>query len=106
AAGPALALVVIAFLLLTIHRNTDFRSHESIWSDTIRKRPRNARAHHNLGYALRGEGRQAEAIAEYEKALQLNPAYPDAQHNLAVALCVTNQPAAAVPHLERALQMR
>ena len=48
---------------------------------------RNHLAHSNLGNALLDEDRLDEAAAEYKKALDIWPAYPDALNNLGV-VCV------------------
>ena len=42
--------------------------------------------HYNLGNALTGGGRFDEAIAEYQKALELKPDYAKARNNLGSAL--------------------
>jgi tetratricopeptide (TPR) repeat protein len=71
------AVVAVAFCALTIRRNEDYRSVLSIWADTAAKRPDNARAQFGLGGALLRAGRAADAIPCYERALRLNPYFPD-----------------------------
>ena len=44
--------------------------------------PDSAEAHNNLGGALAATGRTAEAIAEFEHALRLNPKLVSARRNL------------------------
>ena len=58
----------------------------SIWEDTVAKAPGNARAHNNLGVALADRGRIDEAIAQYQKALEIKPDYAEAHNNLGLAL--------------------
>ena len=41
--------------------------------------------HYKRGLALFGEGRHDDAIAEYERALELSPEWTDAMHGLAIA---------------------
>ena len=48
----ALALVPLAFVLLTARRNEDYRSEISLWSDTVAKRPRNPLAQRLLTVVL------------------------------------------------------
>jgi Flp pilus assembly protein TadD len=43
------------------------------------------------------------AIAEFRKALEIDPSDADAHNNLAVALVNANRPEEAIPHFERAL---
>ena len=45
-----------------------------------------ALAHYNLGRVLAGKGQFDDAIAEYRKAIELDPNYADAHNNLGVAL--------------------
>jgi tetratricopeptide (TPR) repeat protein len=72
--------------ILTARRNADYRSPLAIWSDTVAKRPGNARAHSDLGEALMSAGRIEEAIAQFEESLRLNPDYAETHNNLGSAL--------------------
>jgi len=65
-----------------------------------------AEAHFNLGLALMGEGRLAEAIGQYEQAVHLNPNYVPAQNNLGIALEQTGRLEEAIGHLEQALRIK
>ena len=72
--GASLGLfATIAFGMLTYQRNIDYRTALSIWQDTVSKSPKNDRALTNYGEALRQSGRLDEAIAQFEKALNVNP---------------------------------
>jgi tetratricopeptide (TPR) repeat protein len=76
-----------AFLLLTHDRNKDYSSELSLWSDTVAKRPQNARAHNNYGLALAQHPRRIEEeLAEYRAAIRLRPDYAAAYNNLGLAL--------------------
>jgi len=92
---------------LTVQRNQDYRSELAIWSDTVAKRPDSARAHNNLGYALaKIPGRLADAIPEYETALQINPDYAAAHINFGNALLRTPEHLPdAVAQFETALRL-
>ena len=57
---------------------------ESKWRQAIADEPRRAEAHFNLGNALTRAGRSHEAIASYERALELDPTLP-AHNNLGKA---------------------
>jgi protein O-mannosyl-transferase len=57
--------------------------------------PRYGRAYYNLGIVLRREGRQDEACAAEERALELVPDDPGALRELALDQCGEPQPAAA-----------
>ena len=77
-AGPRYAglLVPVAMVALgttTFQRNHVYQSGLSLWEDTVRKSPDNSRAHYNLGVALRAAGREGEAVAEFQRTLELKP---------------------------------
>jgi tetratricopeptide (TPR) repeat protein len=90
----------------TVHRNRIYRSEEALWSDTAAKIPGNERAHNNLGNALYLEGRTAEAAAEYERALELQPAdNAEAQYNLGSCLLQEGRLAEAAVRLREAVRL-
>jgi tetratricopeptide (TPR) repeat protein len=81
----ATCLVICATAALgmfTVHRNFDYQSDLTIWQDTVAKVPHNPRAHYNLGVTLAGRGQVEEAIAQYQKALEIKPDYAAARRNL------------------------
>ena len=85
-----LALVALLLGGLTFARNRDYRSESSIWTDTIGKRPGNARAHCAYGFVLSQlPGSLPEAIAQYEAALGIDPGYAEARGKLGIALART-----------------
>jgi tetratricopeptide (TPR) repeat protein len=90
---------------LTLRRNEDYRSSLALWTDTVAKCPENARAHCNLGFSLFENGRLAEAIAHYERALQIRPDYPEAHNNLGNALAQTGRPEDAIGQFNEALRL-
>lgn len=69
--------VLAAFTALTLSRNAVWATEYSLWSDNVTKSFASARAHVNLGNALFAAKRYSEATAEYERALRIDPAYPD-----------------------------
>ena len=77
---------VLTLGTLTYHRNADYQSDLSIWQDTVHKAPCNARAHYNLGVALADRGQVEEAIAHYQRAVEIKPDDVLAHNNLGIAL--------------------
>jgi tetratricopeptide (TPR) repeat protein len=84
----ALACAVAALGAATVARNAVWRTAESLWADTVEKRPDNPRARNNLGAALLAEGRAVEAAAQFRRAIALRPNHAFAHLNLGVALMV------------------
>ncbi|MCX7804753.1 MAG: tetratricopeptide repeat protein [Planctomycetota bacterium] len=77
---PAVAAVLLG--AATWARNADYGSALTIWSDTVRKRPSNPRAHTDLGVALASAGRYEEAVAAHREAIRLKPDMEEAWNNL------------------------
>ena len=104
---------VIAFAILgvvlggaTFDRNRDYRSAIALWTDTVAKRPQNARAHAALGAAHLEQGNLPPAIAALERALQLDPRFAEAHNNLATALLDVNRTDDAITHFAASLRLR
>lgn len=76
------AVLVIALGVLTVSRNTVYRSEVALWEDSARKSPGKARAWNNLGYAYQQAGRFRDAEAAYLRALRVDPGYALARGNL------------------------
>jgi tetratricopeptide (TPR) repeat protein len=64
-----------------------------------------ARAYNNLGYAYFHQGEITNAVAGFEKALKLQPRYPEAYYNLGRAFLTNNQPDVAADCFQRALSL-
>jgi protein O-mannosyl-transferase len=62
-----------------------------------------SRAYNNLGYAYLHEGQITNAVASFEKALGIQPHYPEAYYNLGRAFLANNQPDVAVGCFQSAL---
>lgn len=103
-AGVGVALAVaIAWAAATVARNAVYASELSLWSDTVAKRPDNARAHHNLGRALEVAGRTDEAMVEFGRAIALQPNHVYAHFGLGTALMRRGRLAEAADHFRAAL---
>jgi tetratricopeptide (TPR) repeat protein len=105
----ALAILASATAALGVRtrlRNEVYRTDLTIWEDTLRQRPMNPRAHNNLGSALAERGLLAEAIAEYQKALEIKPEDVGVQNNLGSALADRGQFDEAINHYRKGLQIK
>jgi protein O-mannosyl-transferase len=105
AAVAALVAVVGGLAMLTADRNRDFWSEESIWRDTVDKRPDNPRARLNYGVVLAAERRYPEAEVQLREALRLKEPVAKAHLNLGSLLCAQHRFAEGLPHLERAVAL-
>ena len=84
--------------------------HSEVAIERIRKailrNGRDPAFHHNLGNILRGQGRLAEAMACYERALALAPDSVDTLYNLGNTCQDLGQTERAIGYFERALRLR
>jgi len=104
--GPyASILFAVGLGVATWQRNEAYRSEESIWTDTVNKRPKNYRAHNALGEILSVRpGRQSDAVRQYELALRIKPDYVDALNNLGnLEQNVPDRIGQSIHHLEDAI---
>ena len=84
--GAGVGVVALALGLGTYGRTQDYRTEESIWLDTLKKIPGNARAHASMGQVRVREARWAEAAEFYATAVRLQPDYADAHNDYANVL--------------------
>lgn len=78
----AACVLLAAYGGLTLLRNRDWKSDESLFGAEIRRGTDNARVYYNMGNVRRQQNRWDEAIAQYQHALSLNPHYMEAVNNL------------------------
>ncbi len=106
APGIVVAAAATALAALTVARNGVYQTSPAIWRDTVDQSPANARAHCNLGFALKTEGEYDLAIGEYGRAIGLNPRYALAYSNLGVALIDKGAYDQAIEQFRRAVQLK
>jgi len=100
------ALMAVAALMACAHLQASrWKNSESLWSHTLACNSGNNIAHNNLGTALLQMGRVDEAVADYQKALEINPKLPLARYNLGVALLQNGRVHEVVGHFQAALEI-
>lgn len=69
------AAIVIGLLgiWLTFARNQTWQTEQSLWSQVIRQSPKKPRGYVNYAVAVHSEGKLDIALANYQKALELDP---------------------------------
>ncbi len=97
-------LVVAGLAAATIARNAVHLSEVALWSDTVRKRPENARAQHNLGRALHEAGEFDEAASAFRRAIALQPNHALAHYSLGTILASRGEWQEALAHLRAAVE--
>jgi tetratricopeptide (TPR) repeat protein len=105
--GPALGGTLLLVLgLLTWQQCGMYADEETLWRATIARNPGSFLAHTDLGVALFKKGQVDEAIAHYQRALEIEPDDALAHVNFGVALSKKGQVEEAVAHYQKALESR
>jgi Flp pilus assembly protein TadD len=99
------AALVIVFAVCSIARSGIYKDEITLYTDIVAKSPAKARPHNNLGENLKKVGRVAEAQVHLERALALQPAYPDALNNLATIYSTIGRKNEALALLQQCLSL-
>src|SRR3990167_3599754 len=77
-------MAVLAVILggLTVRRNLEWRSQDTLWPVTVKRSPYSAYAHNNMGDYYGRHGDVQNSIRSFETARKLRPRYAEATHNL------------------------
>jgi tetratricopeptide (TPR) repeat protein len=81
-----------------------WRNSETLFRHALDVTSGNYLAHHNLGVALAGDGRFAEAIGQYQLALQIEPDAANVQTDYGNALAKSGRVQEAIAHYQAALR--
>ncbi|HEV2045732.1 MAG TPA: tetratricopeptide repeat protein [Chthoniobacterales bacterium] len=108
--GYGFCLALLATLTgLTWRQSRMYRDAETCYRMVIEKNPNSWQAHMNVGHALSQRGLAGEAIAHFQKVLEINPNYAPAtkraHFNLGNALLKMGLVDEAIAHFEKALEI-
>jgi tetratricopeptide (TPR) repeat protein len=102
----AVCLVVLLMSAVVTHARAEvWSSPVSLWEDTVRKSPNKARDRLQLASAYYDQGHFDLAVAEYQKAAQLEPPEYSMLLNWALAYDGLNQPENALAKLRQAASL-
>lgn len=105
-AGPALvAVCILCLAVLTHRRNELYANPVALWEQTVKIAPHNPRPRNALGYALRIAGEDTRALAHFDDAIAIDPAYAGAFANKGESLLMLRRSADAVAAFDKALQL-
>lgn len=104
-AGKAVIVYLATLCVLTILRNEDWRTEETIWRDVAQKYPALIRPLNNYGEALDQQGRYDEALAQFQKAVSIEPNYIQALSNIGNIYGKKNEIDKAAIYFRRALDI-
>ena len=102
--ATAAALGVLALCVISTSRQLPYwQNGITLFGHTVAVTSSNPLAHEHLAFAHRTEGRLAEAIRHYERALEIKPDFVDALNNLGSVLADQGRSAEALRLFEKAL---
>jgi tetratricopeptide (TPR) repeat protein len=106
AAYSAAAALLIVLAILSSRESRMYADVETFYGTTIARNPHCWLAHSNFGVVLARRGQSELAIAEFQKALEINPDYAQAHYNLGNSLLGRHQVDAAIAHYQKALEIK
>ncbi len=104
--GAAAALAVLVLMGLAWRQTSYWRDSETLWTHTLAHTTQNFLPHNNLGLVLAQRGQVDEAIAHFQKAVEIKPDYANAHQNLGVALEERGKFDAAIAQYRKALEFK
>ncbi len=100
------AVAALALLGAVAHNQAAYwRDGMDLWTHALACNPNNALAENNLGFLLSSRGQDSEAIEHLQKAVRIDPLYPEAHNNLGMVLGRNGRRDEALPHFLEALRL-
>jgi tetratricopeptide (TPR) repeat protein len=104
--GGCATVILVALIFCARAQTSYWRNSESLWTHTLACTSDNFIGYNSLGSALLKMGRGDEAIAQYQKALQIKPDNAEAHNNLGNVLLQKGQVDEAMVHYQKTLQIK
>ena len=98
-------LLLLALAALTRDQVRIWHNSETLWRHALATEDKSSIAHNNLGLVLAERGRLDEAVKEFRRALEIDPAFVEAHTNLGNFLAQQGSSHEAIAHLQHALKI-
>jgi len=106
ALGGVAAIVIGTLSMDSFIQTSYWRNSETLWTHTLACTSNNGVAHNNLGMALISKGQVDQAIAQYQKALEIQPRSALFHFNLGVAFAQKGQVDKAIEQYQKAVDLQ
>ena len=103
--GVIAGALLLPLGLRTWHQCAIYKDEETLWRATIAVNPGSWMAYNNLGIIQLRRGEFENAIAQFTKALEIDPAYGEARYNLGNALVRRGSLADAIVEYQKAIEL-
>jgi len=101
------AVSVLALCVAGTARQLQYwRNSELLCTHALACSSENYFAHNNLGLTMVDQGRFAEAISHFQRAVEIRPDYAEAYYNLGIALDRQGNPVEAMNQYQKALEIK
>ena len=100
------ACVLVGLGVLTWNQVQVWRDSERLWTQALTVDPKSSIAHYNWGVVLAQQGKLADAVSHYQRALEIRPDFAEPLNNWGDALARQGRLAEASEHFQRALRIR
>ncbi len=98
-----LGIMIFCYFILTYCRNKIWMNEFTLWDDTIQKSPYKARPYNSRGLMYFYKGGYAQAIADYNKSLEINPNIASTYNNRGLAYAHQGNLAQAMSDYRKAI---
>jgi tetratricopeptide (TPR) repeat protein len=102
----AIVGVLAGLAALTRTQTHVWHDSQTLWTHALAIDPNSHVAQNNLHTALIDQGKLAEAIEHFRRAIKIRPDDPEAHYNLGHALAQQGKPAEAIEHFRRAIKIK
>jgi tetratricopeptide (TPR) repeat protein len=100
------ALIIGSNSYLTYERNKIWKDDFTLWSNVLSNSPNKARAYFGLGFAYGRENKFEEAMKNFNKAIELQPRYPDVYNNRGIIFGMEKKYDESISNFNKAIELK
>jgi len=98
--------IIVTLMICAWQQVSYWKDGETLWAHALACTTNNDEAYNCLGLAFREDGKLDDAIAAFQKAVEINPNCSDAHSNLGLVLLPKGRVDEAIDHCRKALAIR
>jgi len=98
-------IVILCLGILSWKQSYIYMNEEILWTETLKKDPKNFAAHNNLGEIFLRRKDNERSAAHFQAAMDLEPEVPEPHYNMAIALSRLGRVDEAITHGQHAVNL-